>query len=344
MLQPDSSFAIDPIHEDHVTFRQTMAATCDPYPAYSGRCLTDTRRLQRGYTLAGSISRPAFDPYVPYLMADLANMSDPDDGNASFGAALVPPSANFVPDPWSYQMGTQSTHSQIAFPEWMMGPAFEPMLPYSEVYATGMVDQHTQQGDPSQEMITAQSLAMVPAYTRNSPPMVNFEAFAAPKDRQYLQPYLTPRGGLMTPLWTTSNDPAVPVGNICPVVGSNGLHQDPENAMIVRSELGRRAMPSDPTFWSASPVGRQIPAPQHTLSANAAHNLADFGTVANSQLNCSSGELLPSFVHRDEARHRGQDQQLSYEAKDLPGFHTTVGTTWRGAGNNVHGARPSRRR
>jgi hypothetical protein len=93
--------------------------------------------------------------------------------------------------------------------------------------------------------------------------------------------------------------------------------------------------------WSANPIGPQIMSPQHTLSADAACSLADLGAVASSHLNSSNGELLPDFVHRDEMRHRGRDQQQSYEANDLPGAHSTADTTWSGARNAVHGAGPS---
>ncbi len=144
MLQPDSSFAMDPIHEDHIFCRPTTAAPCDHYPACSGEYLTDTRGSQGDNTLARPISRSESDSRVPYPAANLANMSDPYHRDASFGTTVVSPFAPSMSDPWSYPIGTEGTHTLIAIPEYTMGRPLESTLPYSGARTAGTLDQDGQ--------------------------------------------------------------------------------------------------------------------------------------------------------------------------------------------------------
>jgi len=135
---------MDPIHKDHIFCPRTTAAPCDHHPAYPGEYLTDTRGPQGESTLTGPMIRPAFDPSVLYPTANLANMSDTCHSDAAFGAAVVPPSAFFVSDPWSYPIGTEGTHTQIAILEYTMGRPSESTLPYSGAHTVGTKDQDGQ--------------------------------------------------------------------------------------------------------------------------------------------------------------------------------------------------------
>lgn len=124
--------------------RPPTAAPCDHYPASSGEHLINTRGSLGDDILARPISRLTFDPRVPYPVANLANTSDPYQGNASSGAAVISPFAPSMSDLWSYPIGTEGIYTQIAVPEYTTERPFEYTLPYLEAHTVGTLDQDGQ--------------------------------------------------------------------------------------------------------------------------------------------------------------------------------------------------------
>lgn len=144
MLQHDLSLAVDPIHENPIFCRSTMAASSDPYPAYLGDYWRDTRGSKGDNTVVRQMPRSATDPRAPCPVANLVNTSDPSHGDASVGATVVSPSTPSVSDLWSYPISLEGAHTQVAIPAYTMGRPFECILPYSGAHTMGTLNEDGQ--------------------------------------------------------------------------------------------------------------------------------------------------------------------------------------------------------